>query len=49
VDDTFSFVAHAKYWKTGAHSQETRVVESGDNGGRRLGPADFSAADSRQK
>jgi len=44
-----SFSADTTSWEPGTSRVETWVVESGVNGVRKLGSADFSVADSRPK
>jgi hypothetical protein len=45
-DKIVSFTADTKNWEPGTYTVETWIVESGTNGVRRLGTADFSVADS---
>lgn len=48
-DGVVTFTADTKNWETGAYAVETWVVQSGDNGVRRLGMADFSVAASQTR
>jgi hypothetical protein len=48
-DRVVSFTADTKTWEPGTYMVETWVVESGANGVRRLGSADFTVADSSMK
>jgi hypothetical protein len=48
-DNVVIFTADTKNWETGTYAVETWVVQSGDNGVRRIGMADFSVANSKTK
>jgi hypothetical protein len=48
-DGVVNFTADTKNWESGTYMVETWVVESGANGVRRLGTADFTVADSSTK